>query len=66
MSDLAQIRHHPSFYGFSCYCINEDDPIKNEGARAVKLLYINFSHAQGQLASQLEVESDQIRTYWPN
>ena len=29
-------------------CKNEDDPIKNEGAR-VLTLYIDFSDAQGQL-----------------
>ena len=28
---------------------NEEDPIKNEGARVVTTLFIDFSHAQGQL-----------------
>ena len=28
---------------------NVKDPIKNEGARALTTLYINFSNAQGQL-----------------
>ena len=28
---------------------NEEDPIKNEGARVVTTLFINFSNAQGQL-----------------
>ena len=28
---------------------NEEDPIKNEGARVVTTLLINFSDAQGQL-----------------
>ena len=27
-------------------CINEEDPIKNEGARVVTTLFINFSDAQ--------------------
>ena len=31
---------------------NEDDPIKNEGARVVTTLFIDFSDAQGQLRSQ--------------
>ena len=30
-------------------CKNEEDPIKNEGARVVTTLFINFSDAQGQL-----------------
>ena len=28
---------------------NEEDPIKNEGARVVTTLFIDFSDAQGQL-----------------
>ena len=30
-------------------CKNEEDPIKNEGARVVTTLFINFSDAQRQL-----------------
>ena len=30
-------------------CRNEDDSIKNEGARVLTTLYIDFSDAQGQL-----------------
>ena len=30
-------------------CKNEEDPIKNEGARVLTTLYIHFSDAQGQL-----------------
>ena len=30
-------------------CKNEDDPIKNKGARVVTTLSINFKEAQGQL-----------------
>ena len=30
-------------------CKNEEDQIKNEGARVVTTLFIDFSHAQGQL-----------------
>ena len=28
---------------------NEEDPIKNEGARVFPTVYINFSDAQGQI-----------------
>ena len=35
-------------------CKNEKDPIKNEGARVVTTLFINFSDAQGQLTPKLE------------
>ena len=30
-------------------CKYEEDPIKNEGARVVTTLFIDFSDAQGQL-----------------
>ena len=30
-------------------CKNEEDPIKNKGARVVTRLFIDFSNAQGQL-----------------
>ena len=30
-------------------CKNEEDPIKNEGARVVTTLFMDFSDAQGQL-----------------
>ena len=30
-------------------CKNEEDPIKNEGARVVTTLIINFSDAPGEL-----------------
>ena len=40
-------------------CKNEKDPIKNEGTRVLTRLYIDFSHAQGQLAPQSMVESRQ-------
>ena len=33
-------------------CKNEEDPIKNEGARVITTLFINFSDAQGQLLFQ--------------
>ena len=35
--------------GFLVACKNEDDPIKNIGARVVTTLFINFSDAQGEL-----------------
>ena len=38
-------------------CKNEEDPIKNRGARAFTTLYINFSDAQGQITLELVVVS---------
>ena len=38
-------------------CKNEEDPIKNEGARVVTTLFINFSDAQGQLTQKSVMES---------
>ena len=35
--------------GFLVACKNKEDPIKNEGARVVTTLFINFCDAQGQL-----------------
>ena len=38
--------------GFLVACMNEEDPIKNEGARVVTTLFINFSETRGQLTSK--------------
>ena len=38
-------------------CKNEEDPIKNKGAREVTTLFIDFSHAQGQLTPKSVMES---------
>ena len=38
-------------------CKNEEDPIKNEGARVLATLYINFSDAQRQITLELVVVS---------
>ena len=38
-------------------CKNEEDLIKNEGARVITTLYINFSDAQGQITLELVVVS---------
>ena len=38
-------------------CKNKEDPIKNEGARVVTTLFIDFSHAQGQLTLKPVMES---------
>ena len=38
-------------------CKNEEDPIKNEGARVVTTLFIDFSEAQGQLTLKSVMES---------
>ena len=40
-------------------CKNEEDPIKNEGARVVTRLFIDFSNAQGQLTPKSVMESCQ-------
>ena len=36
-------------------CKNEENPIKNEGAKVLTRLYVNFSDTQGQLTPQLVV-----------
>ena len=38
-------------------CKNEEDPIKNEGAKVVTTLFFNFSVAQGQLTPKSVMES---------
>ena len=43
--------------GFFVACKNEEDPIKNLGARVVTTLFINFSDAQGQLTPKSVMES---------
>ena len=43
--------------GFLVVCKNEEDPIKNEGARVVTTLFINFSDAKGQLTPKSVMES---------
>ena len=43
--------------GFLVACKNKDDPIKNEGARVVTTLLINFSEAQGQLTPKSVMET---------
>ena len=43
--------------GLLVVCKNEEDPIKNEGARVVTTLLINFSDAQGQLTLKSVMES---------
>ena len=40
-------------------CKNEDDSIKNKGARVVTILFIDFSDAQGQLTLKSVMESCQ-------
>ena len=45
--------------GFVVACKNEDDPIKNEGARVVATLFIDFPDAQGQLTPKSVLKSCQ-------
>ena len=43
--------------GLLVACKNEEDPLKNEGARLVTKLFINISDAQGQLTPKSAMES---------
>ena len=43
--------------GLLVACKSEEDPIKNEGARVVTTLFINFSDASGQLTLKSLMES---------
>ena len=38
-------------------CKNKEDPYKNEDARVLARLYIDFSHTEGQLAPQSMLKS---------
>ena len=48
-SDLTEFRTHPIFIAVLVPCKYEEDSIKNDGARVLTTLYIEFSDAQGQL-----------------
>ena len=43
--------------GFLVACKNEEDLIRNEGAKVVTTLFIDFSDAQGQLTPKSVMES---------
>ena len=43
--------------GLLVACKNEEDPIKNDGARVVTTLFIIFSDTQGQLTPKSVMES---------
>ena len=43
--------------GFLVACKNEEVMIKNEGARVVTTLFIDFSDAQGQITLKSPMES---------
>ena len=45
--------------GFLVACRNEEDLFKNEGARVVTTLFIDFSESQGQLTPRSVMESCQ-------
>ena len=45
------------FIGVLVACKIEEDPIKNEGARVVTTLFVDFSDAQGQLTTKSVMES---------
>ena len=44
-------------------CKNEEDPIKNECARVVTTLFIDFSDAQGQLTPKSAWNFAEIETH---
>ena len=45
--------------GYLVACKNEEDPMKNEGARVVTTLFINFSDAIGELPPKYVMGSSQ-------
>ena len=45
------------FMGILVACKNEEEPIKNEGARVVTTLLVDFSDTQGQLTPKTVMES---------
>ena len=53
----AEIRTHLRLNSCPPSCMNEEDLIKNEGARVLTRLYTDFSDALGQLTPQSVVES---------
>ena len=46
-----------NFMGVLAACKNEEEPTKNYGARVVTTLFIDFSHAQGQLTPKSVIKS---------
>ena len=44
-------------------CKNEEDPIKNRGARVFTTLYINFSDAQGLITLEFVAVSGRNSTH---
>ena len=63
-NSAVQGRIWPKFELFQAFmvvllhtCKNEEDLIKNESARVVTTLYINFSDAQGQITPELAMGS---------
>ena len=49
--------------GFLLACKNEEDPIKNEGARVGTTLIIDFSDAQWHLTQKSAIEPCYIQTH---
>ena len=43
--------------GVHVACKNEEDPVKNEGARVVTTIFSSFSDAQGQLTPKSVMKS---------
>ena len=51
--------------GVLAACKNEEDPIKNEGARVVTTLFIDFADAQGQRWNLAEIQTHPSFYGWP-
>ena len=49
--------------GLLVACKNEKDPIQNEGARVVTILFINFSDAQWQVTPKSIMDLAEIQTH---
>ena len=56
---LPNFKTTRDFMGVLVACKNEEHPNKNEGARVVTTLFIDFSDPQGQLTPKSEMESCQ-------
>ena len=52
-----KFEHIQAFMVVLLTCKNEEDLIKNESARVVTTIYINFSDAQGQITLELAMGS---------
>ena len=61
---LLEIQTTQAFMVVLVTCKNEEDPIKNKGARMVTTLSITFNIAQGQLTHNRQWDLDRIQTHF--